>query len=173
MTAKDGSFKLLAMSPSGHVLHEAKEEAVARCGGGALGEKMKSYLESSWFAGSSWLVAEDSKAFALEMLGLEAAHAANASAFRIGIVYCEAGQSERGEEACFANTLASERFWSFMDLMGERVRVNSFSGFSGRKEEEKRSETDFLVFCAGGFEDVVTPPEKQSYYVSWLSLEIM
>ncbi len=68
------------------------------------------------------------------MLGLEASHATNASAFRMGIVYCEADQ--RGEEVCFANTAPSERFWNFMDLMGERVRVNAFSGFSGLEKKK-------------------------------------
>jgi hypothetical protein len=99
-----------------------------------------------WFPDSSWIAVEDSKTFALEMLGLEAAHAANASAFRMGVVYCEGLEKkkkhvkmayllsvgeQKGEEVCFANTEASDRFWAFMDLMGERVRVNAFSGFSG------------------------------------------
>jgi hypothetical protein len=153
MTAKEGVFKCLAMTPAGHVLHDAKEEIVLTFSG-SLAEKMRVYLQTVWFADSLWVGIEDSKMFSLELLGLEASHAANASAFRMGVVYC--GEDQQGEEVCFANTnVVSERFWSFLDLMGERVRINSFSGFSG------------------GFEDVATEPDKQSYYVSWLNLEIM
>ncbi len=154
-TAKDGFFKCLALTPSGHVLHEAKEDILLSRSGSTLKEKMLSYVQELWLPSGDWteVTSEDTKMFQLELLGLEASHATNASAFRIGIVYAEGFQTS--EEQFYANTLTSTRFQAFLELMGECVQVNSFSGFSG------------------GFEDLSTTNDKHSYYCSWLNLEIM
>lgn len=155
-TAKDGFHKALVTSPDGHQVIDIKEDLLLKEQGSNLKDKMLSYLQNIWFPNETWHMIDDNsnKQFQLELLGLEASHATNASAFRIAIVYCHPGQTT--EEQFFTNTKTSPAFETFLGIMGERVSLDSFSGFSGG-------------FGEGGS----STPTGTSYYVSWLNLEIM
>ena len=157
ITAKEGFHKCLAFSPSGHLLHEAKEEIILSLSGKTLRDKFFSYVKDIWCQGVDWyqIPDEKNKMFQLELLGLEVSHAANANAFRLGVVHWS--ELEGGEEKNFKTRVVSQNFQTFLDLIGETVQINSFSGY------------------AGGFEDIasVASEDKTSYYTSWMNLEIM
>ena len=85
-TPKEGKHKALITSPKGQVAADVPEEALSAYKEPALPEQVLAYIEDKLFPNDDFYNVKD-KSFPLELLGLEASHAQNATAFRIGIVY--------------------------------------------------------------------------------------
>ena len=147
-TAKEGIHKALIMSPDGHSIKDIPEDQIRSqkvcfcfclflvhfsrlLKGSKLPDKCLNYLNNVMFPGKSWCPIDDAlnKTFSLELLGLEVSHASNAAAFRIAVVYC--GKEQTTEEQFFTNKKGSPAFDEFLSVLGDKISLNGFSGFSG------------------------------------------
>jgi len=73
--------------------------------------------------------------------------------FKFGIVYCREGQTR--EEEMFGNEHGSELFEEFLNLIGDRIKLCGFSGYSGGLDTKDDSSG------------------KESVYTKWRNYQIM
>jgi hypothetical protein len=70
------------------------------------------------------------------------------------------------EEELFGNTIHTNQFEEFMDILGQRVRLQGLDGYSGYS-----CYTEFLRKCNSKVKIMSTPFQKQSpSYVSYFFL---
>ncbi len=146
--ADKGTFSALLVSSSG----EQPLDLNLRLEEGYQPKHMKKELERSFTPGKKWIEITD-RGFAGRMLSLEMEHSRNANCYRFAVVYGKADQKTEAE--MFLNREGSPEFEQFLSLLGDRIELKGWSGYSGGLNQEDS------VTCS------------HSYYTTWQGLEIM
>ena len=133
-TPKDGKHKTLITSPKGQASADILVTELSNMSSNKenlpINEQILEYIEKKMYPslptskdGDSGFYQVKEKSFQLEILGLEASHAVNATAFRIGIIYSAPHQSKEEDMLKNDENSASTNFKFFLGLMGDRISL--------------------------------------------------
>lgn len=64
--------------------------------------------------------------------------------YKVGVLYCAPSQTT--EEEWFSNTLTSDAFSDFLELLGTKVKLSEFGGFSGGLDTKTNETGDYSVY---------------------------
>lgn len=66
------------------------------------------------------------------------------SEFKIGVVFVDKGQLK--EEQFFTNTVHSQDFESFLDCIGDKIKLKGFKGYGGGLDTENSLTGEYSIY---------------------------